>query len=113
MSNTLHVPIVDAHLHVWRKDLLNYDWLAVRPKINRSLVLTDYNQTCGDVKVEEMVFVQAEVAPEEALREAEWVSSLADQPYGVSRSSHNRTRYRAPISEKMCRACPIVSNWFS
>ena len=79
MSNILPFPIVDAHLHVWRKDLLNYDWLAVRPKINRSFVLTDYNQACGDVKVEKMVFIQAEVAPEEALREAEWVTLLAEQ----------------------------------
>lgn len=71
-------PIIDAHIHLWDLNKLDYPWLANVPCINRNFVLSDYDAARGDQPVEAMVFVQCECLPEQHLMELAWVQSLAD-----------------------------------
>ena len=74
-------PIVDTHLHVWDPNRLDYPWLADVPVLNRAYLIDEYQRACGDVTVEKMVFVQAEVDFSLYREEAEWVTSVArDDP---------------------------------
>jgi L-fuconolactonase len=74
----LDFPIVDTHLHVWDTRLLRYPWLDDVPLLNKPYLLADYNQACGPVQVEKMVFLQAEVDFALFQEEADWVTSLAE-----------------------------------
>jgi L-fuconolactonase len=70
-------PIVDTHLHVWDPRNLRYPWLDDIPFLNKPYLLDGYNRACGSVKVEKMVFVQAECDNSQYKEEADWVTSLA------------------------------------
>jgi L-fuconolactonase len=72
-------PIIDTHLHLWDLQRLSYPWLAGAPKLNRSFLIDDFRAACGPVKVAKMVFVQCDCVPEQAVAEAEWVSSVAHE----------------------------------
>jgi L-fuconolactonase len=74
----LNFPIVDTHLHIWDTRRLNYPWLQDVPLLNKPYLLDDYNQACGPVQVDKMVFLQAEVDPSQFMDEAEWVTNLAE-----------------------------------
>ena len=77
----LDFSIVDTHLHVWDNRKLVYPWLKDVPMLNKPYLLSDYNQACESVKVEKMVFVQAEVDFSQFMDETDWVTSLAkDDP---------------------------------
>ena len=70
-------PVVDTHLHLWDPDHLRYSWLDGIPLLNRRYLLDEYRQACGDVQVEQMVFVQCECDAGQHVQEAEWVSGLS------------------------------------
>jgi L-fuconolactonase len=72
-------PIVDTHLHVWNpeSDEIRYEWLEEVPSLNKPFLLDDYNEHCGPVEVERMVFLQCDPIPEHDGKEVEWVTSLA------------------------------------
>ena len=71
-------PIVDAHLHVWDPKLLSYPWLSDVPLLNKPYLLEDYDEACGPVRVERMIFAQAECDFAQYKQEADWVASLAE-----------------------------------
>lgn len=70
-------PLVDTHVHLWDPERLSYPWLAGAPRINRPFLLPDYDEACGKVQVEQMVFLECGRIAEQALAEARWVQSLA------------------------------------
>ena len=70
-------PIVDTHVHLWHPKQLRYPWLKQVPLLNRPFLLKDYNAAIGDLEVESMVFVQCDTHPDDGLKEASWVTSLA------------------------------------
>ena len=72
-------PIVDTHVHLWNPTVLKYPWLEGVPALNRPFLLDDYRAACDHLDVEAIVFVQADVHPDDGLREAEWVASLAEE----------------------------------
>jgi L-fuconolactonase len=71
-------PVIDAHIHLWDTNRLDYPWLANVPSINRPFLPRDYDQARGGVPVEAMVFVQCECRPDQYREELAWVQSLAD-----------------------------------
>jgi len=73
----LDFPIVDTHLHVWDPARLRYPWLDQSELLNRPHLPADYNRACGPVRVEKMVFVQAECEFAQYQAEADWVAELA------------------------------------
>jgi L-fuconolactonase len=72
-------PIIDTHLHLWDPKLIRYPWLDNVPLLNKPYLLADFNKACGAVRVEKMVFLQCECDFALYKREADWVTSLAQQ----------------------------------
>ena len=70
-------PLIDAHIHIWDVHRLEYPWLAGVPAINRTYLLSDYDQARAGHQVEAMVFVQCECRPAQHLEELAWVRSVA------------------------------------
>ncbi|MFC8680442.1 amidohydrolase family protein [Microbacterium ureisolvens] len=70
---------MDAHLHLWDTDVLTYDWLD--GPLLRSFGPDELDVALQDAPDDDcgFVFVQAECAPEQAVAEVDWVSSLADR----------------------------------
>lgn len=75
MSN---FPIVDTHLHVWDTKFLRYPWLDEVPLLNMPYLLDGYHRACAAVKVERMVFIQAECDFSQYKEEADWVTSMTE-----------------------------------
>lgn len=71
-------PIVDTHVHLWDPAHLNYPWLADVEKLNRAFLPLDYRKHCGDVQVDQMVFLECDLDATQFLDEAKWVASLAE-----------------------------------
>lgn len=68
--------VVDAHVHFWDPEALPYPWLDGIPSLQRAFLPRDY---AGDVA--QMVFVEANCAPELSADEADFVDRLAmDDP---------------------------------
>ncbi len=74
-----NISIVDAHIHLWDLQKLNYPWLKNFPKINRSFLLNNYFKASKGIEVEKMVFVQAECIPSQFMDEVKWIQDLADK----------------------------------
>jgi len=75
----LNFPIIDTHLHLCDYDNIRYPWLEELPSLQRSFLLKDYDQACGTVTVEKMVFVQYESDPLLYKDEIAFVSSEAQK----------------------------------
>jgi L-fuconolactonase len=73
--------IVDAHLHVWDTDRLDYAWLHDIPALDRPLGFAELaaSRDDGARHVDGFVFVQADCRPDQAIDEVDWVSSIAAQ----------------------------------
>jgi L-fuconolactonase len=69
--------IVDAHIHLWDLSAFPVPWIAGDPVLDRSYLLQDYEDQSAGLGVAGIVFVQAAVANEYSLLEADWVRSLA------------------------------------
>jgi L-fuconolactonase len=52
----INFPIIDAHLHLCDYGGIRYPWIEEIPALQRSFLLPNYNQACGAVVVEKMVF---------------------------------------------------------
>jgi L-fuconolactonase len=70
--------MIDAHIHLWNTNKLDYPWLEQIPAINRNFLIADYDAVIEDEQINAMVFVQCECLPEQHLQELAWVQSLAD-----------------------------------
>lgn len=67
-------PIVDAHVHLGDSERLKY------PRFKNKVVSylpSDYQNACGPVEVERIVFMQFECDPSHYKDEVEWVTELA------------------------------------
>lgn len=81
--------IVDAHHHLWDRDLHPYPWLAKpvqSPAIGdttplcRNYLLADFLADARGLDLAKSVHLQAEIAPELAVEETRWLQSIADTP---------------------------------
>ena len=73
--------IVDTHVHLWDTGNLRYPWLDEIPLLNRPYTPESYRVAIGDVPVDKIVFLEADVAHGNEVDEATWVASLiADEP---------------------------------
>ena len=70
-------PIVDAHVHLFDIDRLNYPWLAGVPPINKTFLPADYDRLRGGVEVEKIVFAEVAVDDSQHVQEAEFITELA------------------------------------
>ncbi len=75
----LDIPIVDSHLHVWDTRRLSYPWLTDIPRLNSPYLPEHFHEARGPVRVEKVVFVQAECDFTQYREEVDWVTSLAQR----------------------------------
>lgn len=73
--------IIDAHLHIWDTELLDYAWLRDVPSIDRPMGFTELaaERKHAAAHVDGFVFVQADCRPDQAIDEVAFVTSVADQ----------------------------------
>lgn len=69
--------IVDSHIHFWDPNHLRYPWLAGAPTINRAHLPEDLRRAAEAVDLQGIVFVEADLHPDDRLAEVAWVSELA------------------------------------
>lgn len=71
--------IIDAHLHIWDTDRLDYPWLRDLPDLDRPMGFGELRaeRTSGSAHVDGFVFVQADCRPDQAIDEVDWVASVA------------------------------------
>lgn len=74
-----NIPIVDAHLHLWDLQRMQYPWLDEVPAIRKSFLSADYREATKGMSIEKMVFVQAECLPGQFLEEVRFVTEQAQQ----------------------------------
>lgn len=67
--------LIDAHIHFWDPNARHHEWLSAVPALERRFVPSDIE--FGTRVPDGLVFVEADRAPDEALAEVDWVSSLA------------------------------------
>lgn len=67
--------MIDAHLHLWDPERLDYDWLRFVPSIAGRQGPEQW--AAEGTGVRRAVFVQADCAPEQAQAEVDWVASLS------------------------------------
>ena len=68
--------LVDSHVHFWNPQHINMPWLGGVAALNRVYLPADLATEAGDIEIEKIVFVEADVDPADALKEVAWVSSL-------------------------------------
>ncbi len=67
--------IVDSHVHFWDPAILHYPWLSEFQPLRRAYAPAEYEST-GAMHVERIVVVEANCAPEQHLREVEYLAQL-------------------------------------
>jgi predicted TIM-barrel fold metal-dependent hydrolase len=72
-------PIIDAHIHLWDLNQFPVPWIADNPILDQSYVLQDYKDQSAGLGIGGIVYVQAAVANEYALLEADYIADLAAQ----------------------------------
>ena len=69
--------LVDAHVHLYDPDALDYPWMRGQPVLNTLHGPAEYTAAIGGVAVDKLVFVEVDVADGRHLDEAVWVESTA------------------------------------
>ncbi len=69
--------IIDAHVHLWELSQFPRLWLDALPTLNRPFGPAEYREQTTALPIAGMVFMETGIASPYALREAQWVVSLA------------------------------------
>lgn len=69
------IPIVDTHLHLWDRSLMEYPWLS--PPLDRNFLPVDYKEATNGIPLSKMIFVECGRIPEQYLIEVDWVVKQA------------------------------------
>ena len=73
------ISIVDAHVHFWNPQQLNYPWLASMPPLNRAFLPDDYAAAARAANVGKIIFVEGGSEAAQNRDEVKWISQLAAQ----------------------------------
>lgn len=77
-------PIIDAHVHFYDVEKLNYSWMPTVPSLNHTSLVKDLDQARGKVDVDGIVFVEVDIDPGLHIEEAKFVAGLAEADKRVS-----------------------------
>lgn len=60
-------PIIDSHVHLYDPGYLTYHWMKNVPRLNKPHLMTDFTRLTAGVEVDQIVFVEVDVAASQAL----------------------------------------------
>jgi L-fuconolactonase len=70
-------PIVDTHLHLWDRSVMDYPWLS--SILDRDFLVPDFQQATRGIPIKKMIFVECARKPEQYLTEIKWVEERAKE----------------------------------
>lgn len=75
------LPIIDTHQHLWDLKKFTLPWHAAEdvPSLRRSFVMSDYLETTKGLNVVKTVYMEVDVAPEQQVAEADYVTELCQR----------------------------------
>lgn len=73
----IEFPIVDSHVHLLNPERLSYSWTRNVPELNRLVLPEHLSQAAAPVRIDQFVFVEADVDEGQQLDEAGWVTEQA------------------------------------
>ena len=73
----IEFPIVDSHVHLLNPERLSYSWTRNVPELNRLVLPEHLSQAAEPVRIDQFVFVEADVDEGQQLDEAGWVTEQA------------------------------------
>jgi L-fuconolactonase len=90
-------PIIDAHVHLWDPARFRMPWLEAIPVLKRPYEMEQYLVQTVGLPIEGIIYVETDVAPEAALREAQWIVDCAQHDsriLGIVAAAHIEERGR-------------------
>jgi predicted TIM-barrel fold metal-dependent hydrolase len=123
--------VVDAHVHLWELNHIRYPWLTPPfcedgpngsvKKIATPYLLENYHTDAQDFSVQKIVHVEAGAHPEDALKETQWLQTMADTtgfPHAiVAHAPLNNNNVEALLEahshSKNLRGIRHIINWHS
>ncbi len=71
------IPIVDTHLHLWDRSVMDYPWLS--GILDRDFLVKDFKDATKGANIQKMVFVECARKPEQYLKEVRWVEDKSKE----------------------------------
>jgi len=75
--------IIDSHVHLYDPAKVNFPWLSQVPQINAAFLFDQYIAAHPISKVEKLVFEEVWAAPDENIREVEWIDGESKQHMSI------------------------------
>ena len=72
-DNVPDFPLVDAHVHLYDPDAVDYSWMEGVTLLNSPHGSAEYSAAIGDVAVDKLVFIEVNADPGAHLAEVAWV----------------------------------------
>lgn len=72
------IPVIDTHVHLWDVDKFTLPWLGAKGSgpLARSFLISDYLEAIRGQNVTKGVYMEVDVAPDQALKEAEYIVEM-------------------------------------
>jgi predicted TIM-barrel fold metal-dependent hydrolase len=72
-------PLVDTHLHLWDLERFELPWIEKDGPLNRSFLLSDYLAAADRLNIQQCVYMEVDVRPDQQSAEIEYITSLCQQ----------------------------------
>lgn len=72
--------IIDTHFHIWDRKLLQLDWLAGFPALDRDFTYKEYIAATAGFEIEQAVYVEVNVAATDRQKEVRLITELCVDP---------------------------------
>ena len=72
-------PLTDTHLHLVYPDRFSYPWMEAAPSLKKPFTLEDYEALTREAGIEAALFMEVDVAGEQAASEADFFTQRAEK----------------------------------
>lgn len=71
--------LVDTHLHLWDLQRFELPWLDRTSPLNRSWLLDDFHAAAAGLNIQQCVYMEVDVRPDQQPAEIEYITALCEQ----------------------------------
>ncbi len=71
--------LVDTHLHLWDLQRFELPWIDQTSPLNRSYLLEDFQAAAAGLNIQQCVYMEVDVRPDQQSAEIEYISALCEQ----------------------------------